>query len=239
MCPDDGLPTQVCQQCVQKVISSYEFKLLCERSDTKLRGCIRSSINIHTPQLPWVSTWIVVHCHCYQNKFNWFKLFIIRFIFILLFRTICFLFCVLCDLYCFSLCIILCFAFCVQVYGPLPPGGNLIAVNKYHIIYHIMMQNIHHWILFLFTFGNINWLRYTIFLICNWNFDAPNLMLIVTAYMKHSSAWEFCIFFLLSKKFPHFMELEDTLIFLEYTRRYLEPYECRSWPETLLLYNPV
>jgi hypothetical protein len=55
MCPDDGLPTQVCQQCVQKVISSYEFKLLCEQSDTELRGCIRNSINIHTPQLPGVS----------------------------------------------------------------------------------------------------------------------------------------------------------------------------------------
>ena len=55
MCPDDGLPTQVCQQCIQKVISSYEFKLLCERSDAKLRGCIRSSINTHTPQLPGVS----------------------------------------------------------------------------------------------------------------------------------------------------------------------------------------
>lgn len=60
MCPDDGLPTQVCQQCVQKVISSYEFKLMCERSDTKLRGCIRNSINIHAPQLPGVSS---MHCN--------------------------------------------------------------------------------------------------------------------------------------------------------------------------------
>ena len=59
MCPDDGLPTQVCQQCVQRVIYSYEFKLTCERSDTKLRGCIRNSINIHTPQLPGVSC---MHC---------------------------------------------------------------------------------------------------------------------------------------------------------------------------------
>jgi hypothetical protein len=55
MCPDDGLPAQVCQKCVQKVISSYEFKLLCERSDTKLRDCIGNSINIHTSQLPGVS----------------------------------------------------------------------------------------------------------------------------------------------------------------------------------------
>jgi hypothetical protein len=55
MCPDDGLPAQVCPQCVQKVISSYEFKLLCERSDTKLRGCIRNSINVHTFQLLGVS----------------------------------------------------------------------------------------------------------------------------------------------------------------------------------------
>jgi hypothetical protein len=35
------------------------------------------------------------------------------------------------------------------------------------------------------------------------------------------------------------MELEGTLIFLEYTGYFLEPLECIPWPETLLLYNPV
>ena len=30
----------------------------------------------------------------------------------------------------------------VQVYRPLPPGGNPIAVNKYHIIYHFISYRI-------------------------------------------------------------------------------------------------
>ena len=34
---------------------------------------------------------------------------------------------------CFSLYILL-FLYCVQVYGPLPLGGNLIAVNKYRTV---------------------------------------------------------------------------------------------------------
>jgi len=41
---------------------------------------------------------------------------------------------VYCELYCFSLCKLLFFAFCVQVLGPLPLGGNPIPVNKYRII---------------------------------------------------------------------------------------------------------
>jgi len=48
-------------------------------------------------------------------------------------------------------------------------------------------------------------------------------------------------FFCWSRNSPHFMELEGTLMFLEYTRtgHYLEPFECSPWPETLLFFNPV
>ena len=34
---DDGLPAQVCLQCVNQVNSSYTFKLQCENSDVTLR----------------------------------------------------------------------------------------------------------------------------------------------------------------------------------------------------------
>lgn len=37
MCTGDGLPAQVCQQCVQQVNISYDFKIQCERSDANLR----------------------------------------------------------------------------------------------------------------------------------------------------------------------------------------------------------
>ena len=45
-------------------------------------------------------------------------------------------------------CIVLCivsphvydclFSIFAQVYGPLPPGGNIIAVNKYDIVYDVI-----------------------------------------------------------------------------------------------------
>jgi len=56
----------------------------------------------------------------------------------------CFLFCVFCDsvsfvLFCVLFLLLCCrFPIFVQAYRALPPGGNPIAVNKYHIIsYHI------------------------------------------------------------------------------------------------------
>jgi hypothetical protein len=39
----------------------------------------------------------------------------------------------------FSLCIQLFLLYLCTVYGPLPPGGNSTAVNKYHIISYILM----------------------------------------------------------------------------------------------------
>jgi len=57
-----------------------------------------------------------------------------------------------------------------------------------------MMLCTWHWILGLFMFGNINWVSYTIFLIYDWKFNSSHVMFIMTAYMKQSSLWEFCIF---------------------------------------------
>lgn len=37
LCVDDGLPAQVCSQCVQQINTSYNFKLQCETSDVTLR----------------------------------------------------------------------------------------------------------------------------------------------------------------------------------------------------------
>ena len=37
LCAGDGLPAQICCQCVQQVNTSYSFKLQCETVDTTLR----------------------------------------------------------------------------------------------------------------------------------------------------------------------------------------------------------
>jgi hypothetical protein len=37
LCAGDGLPAQVCQQCVHQVNSFYNFKLQCEKSDLILQ----------------------------------------------------------------------------------------------------------------------------------------------------------------------------------------------------------
>jgi hypothetical protein len=55
MCDGDGLPAQVCRECVHKVATAYDFKLLCERSDAKLRGYMKNRINIFSSQLSEVS----------------------------------------------------------------------------------------------------------------------------------------------------------------------------------------
>ncbi|XP_069693602.1 zinc finger protein 501-like isoform X2 [Periplaneta americana] len=41
MCPGDGLPSNVCQKCVQETNTAYEFKKKCEASDCKLRVHLR------------------------------------------------------------------------------------------------------------------------------------------------------------------------------------------------------
>ncbi|XP_033610399.1 uncharacterized protein LOC111872057 isoform X2 [Cryptotermes secundus] len=42
VCAGDGLPAQVCQQCVQQVNICYNFKIQCERSDANLREYLHS-----------------------------------------------------------------------------------------------------------------------------------------------------------------------------------------------------
>jgi hypothetical protein len=76
MCDGDGLPAQVCGDCVHKVATAYAFKLLCERSDAKLRGYMRNCINSFPPQLSEVSrlsklniTSVYIYiCHPLNNK---------------------------------------------------------------------------------------------------------------------------------------------------------------------------
>lgn len=38
----DGLPAQICRQCIRLVNTSYKFKQQCESSDTTLRQYLRS-----------------------------------------------------------------------------------------------------------------------------------------------------------------------------------------------------
>jgi hypothetical protein len=71
----------------------------------------------------------------------------ILFMFVVLFSCFFSILCILC--FCIVLCIVSPLAYSclfpifVQVYRPLPPGGNPIAVNKYHIIsYHISYHHI-------------------------------------------------------------------------------------------------
>ena len=87
-------------------------------------------------------------CHCYQLcVFCCFYVLITRFMFLLFFLCLCscfvrfaYILCVLC--FCIVLCIVsphvysCSFSIYAQVNGPVPPGGNPIAVNKYQIISH-------------------------------------------------------------------------------------------------------
>ncbi|KDR07946.1 oocyte zinc finger protein XlCOF6.1-like [Zootermopsis nevadensis] len=49
LCIDDGLPTQVCSQCVLQVNASFNFKIQCETADATLKqlvGCHQSQITV-------------------------------------------------------------------------------------------------------------------------------------------------------------------------------------------------
>lgn len=43
MWQNDGLPEQICSKCVSKLHISFQFKKLCEKSDIKLRQCLRQT----------------------------------------------------------------------------------------------------------------------------------------------------------------------------------------------------
>ena len=75
---------------------------------------------------------------CFYLSFSNYSTYVFKYSF-----YVCFVFCVFCVF-----CIVLCavspcvysclFRIFVQVYRQLPPGGNPVAINKYHIIYHII-----------------------------------------------------------------------------------------------------
>jgi hypothetical protein len=70
------------------------------------------------------------------------------YIFVFLIFIVFVLFCVLFLLFVYS-CL---FPIFVQVYRPLPPGGNPTSVNKYHIMYHISYHIIPHLISYIMSY---------------------------------------------------------------------------------------
>ena len=113
-------------------------------------GCVLAggwACNYHCVLYSMLSYCYMLYDFCSLLCYNYsFYVFIIHFMFVFLFCMFCSLFCVFWILYC--LCIVSphihnrSFSICILVYGPVPPGGNPIAVNKYHIIaYHIKYLN--------------------------------------------------------------------------------------------------
>lgn len=59
----DGLPSQICQQCIEELENHYRFKQKCENSDARLRHYLK---NMKTMQLPAKTT--KVKCKCTVNS---------------------------------------------------------------------------------------------------------------------------------------------------------------------------
>ncbi|KAL1116619.1 hypothetical protein AAG570_005091 [Ranatra chinensis] len=53
----DGLPTNVCTTCLSQVDRSYQFKLLCEKSDSTLRGNMHRNSASDTESLDGGDSW--------------------------------------------------------------------------------------------------------------------------------------------------------------------------------------
>ena len=49
LCAGDGLPAQVCQQCVHQVNNYYSFKLQCEKSDLILQQYLNNEQSENQP----------------------------------------------------------------------------------------------------------------------------------------------------------------------------------------------
>jgi len=75
---------------------------------------------------------IICFCFLFTNYLTY--VFLILFLCIFFVLYFCFIFCVFCVFVLCCVFLLLCFLFpiFIQVYRPLPPGGNLIAVHKYH-----------------------------------------------------------------------------------------------------------
>ena len=98
---------------------------------------------------------ICVECYliiiCFSLLFSYDSTYVYNIIFSFVFFCIVFLFSILCILWfyiCFLLSCVLFLLLCcllpifVQICRPLPPGWNPVAVNKYHISYHIISYHI-------------------------------------------------------------------------------------------------
>ena len=109
--------------------------------------------HIHKFQLCWKAR---THTHTFLRTF--FQLldlcFIASFLCLLLVSYFCFIFCEFCVFVLFCVFLLLLwwlFPIFLQVYRQLPPGGNPIAVNKYHV-----MSDIHKYIPYLRMYICIN-----------------------------------------------------------------------------------
>lgn len=47
MCRGDGLPENVCSNCVQEMHRAFLFRKLCEKSDSTLRECLNTLLPLH------------------------------------------------------------------------------------------------------------------------------------------------------------------------------------------------
>ena len=61
----DGLPSQICQQCIEELENHYRFKQKCENSDARLRQYLK---NMKATQLPAKTS--KVKCKCNINKIS-------------------------------------------------------------------------------------------------------------------------------------------------------------------------
>jgi len=59
----DGLPSQICQQCIEELENHYRFKQKCENSDARLRHYLK---NVKTTQLPAKTSKVM--CECIVNN---------------------------------------------------------------------------------------------------------------------------------------------------------------------------
>lgn len=65
----DGLPDQICTQCLQTVSKAYSFKQLCEKSDITLRQYI-GTLNFHDVSLQSNENILVQQSSIFGDIFN-------------------------------------------------------------------------------------------------------------------------------------------------------------------------
>uniref|UniRef100_T1HV92 Uncharacterized protein n=1 Tax=Rhodnius prolixus TaxID=13249 RepID=T1HV92_RHOPR len=63
----DGLPSNVCTNCLAQVDRSYQFKLLCERSDLTLRGGLKTLLENGLPNPSQSLESYLAHLHHHHN----------------------------------------------------------------------------------------------------------------------------------------------------------------------------